>query len=236
AMPLVNGAGAGASAYAMPSVNGSGVGVYAGAMPPINGACAGASAGAMPSVNGSDAGAGANVYAMPPINGAYASAMPPINGSGAGVGAYAMSPVNGSGSGACTMPPINGVGTPTAAIPASYHCHLSPKRSTAPACDRLRPLQWPKAFSSLKTYFDRCMPCTPFALPGWRFVQAAVGYGGGEGGLWIGYAQMDGRVNRVAYALRTDFAPKDGKPYRAHLGTDGLVYQVLWQRCEKQAE
>ncbi|MEG1571907.1 MAG: hypothetical protein RR431_11960, partial [Clostridia bacterium] len=123
-----------------------------------------------------------------------------------------------------------------AAIPASYGCHLPPKRSAAPACDRLRPLLWPKAFSSLKTYFDRCMPCTPFVLPGWRFVQAAVGYGGGEGGLWIGYAQMDGRVNRVAYALRTDFAPKDGKPYRAHLGTDGLVYQVLWQRCEKPAK
>ncbi|MEG1472357.1 MAG: hypothetical protein RSD76_07920, partial [Clostridia bacterium] len=124
AMPPVNGSGAGAGAYvcAMPPINGA----CAGAMPPVNGACAGA--GAMPSVNGSGAGAGAgaNVYAMPPINGAYASAMPPVNGAGAYADACAMPSVNGSGVGvyAGAMPPINGVGTPTAAIPASYHCHL----------------------------------------------------------------------------------------------------------------
>ncbi|MEG2950914.1 MAG: hypothetical protein RR946_09485, partial [Clostridia bacterium] len=93
-----------------------------------------------------------------PTVGSGAGVMALVNGAGVGGGAGAMPPVNSAAASAVVgaMPPVNAVGTPTAAIPASYGCHLPLKRSAAPACDRLRPLLWPKAFSSLKTYFDRC--------------------------------------------------------------------------------
>ena len=99
---------------------------------------------------------------------------------------------------------------------------LPPPRSAPPA-DRLQPLRWPRGFESLKRYFENTLPETLFDLPGWRFVRAAPG-------LWIGMQQQDGRVCGVAYAHRGDTPPSPGKGYRPLRGTDGQMYQVLWQK------
>lgn len=101
----------------------------------------------------------------------------------------------------------------------------APRRDTPPA-SRLRPLQWPRGFDSLRPYFDKALPCRLFDLPGWRFVYAA--HAGGPDGLWIGMEKRDGRVRRVAYATRGTTPPAPG-PYRAQRGLDGMMYQVLWQ-------
>ena len=108
----------------------------------------------------------------------------------------------------------------------------APVRRNGPAVDRLRPLCWPQAFAQLKPYFDSCLPCAVFSLPGWRFVRLAGRQDSSaqDGSLWIGYSQIDGKVCRVAYALRGDRPPDDGKPYRARRGRDGRLYQVLWQK------
>jgi len=96
----------------------------------------------------------------------------------------------------------------------------------APSVSRLRALRWPKGFETLQPYFDKALPCALFDLPGWRFVYAA--HAGGPNGLWIGVERRDGRVRRVAYAVRGNTPPAPG-PYRAQKGLDGMIYQVLWQ-------
>lgn len=105
---------------------------------------------------------------------------------------------------------------------------LPPPAHNAPPADRLRPLRWPRGFESLKPYFEKALPTALFDLPGWRFVYAA--HAGGPNGLWIGVRQQDGRVCGVAYAHRGDAPPAAGKGYRAVRGTDGQMYQVLWQK------
>lgn len=104
---------------------------------------------------------------------------------------------------------------------------LPPPKSSAPPVDRLKPLVWPRGFESLKPYFEKALPTALFQLPGWRFVYAA--HAGGPNGLWIGMRQQDGRVCGVAYAHRGDKPPAAGKGYRPVRGTDGQMYQVLWQ-------
>lgn len=104
---------------------------------------------------------------------------------------------------------------------------LPPPQNTAPPADRLRPLVWPRGFESLKPYFEKALPTALFHLPGWRFVYAA--HAGGPNGLWIGMRRQDGCVRGVAYAHRGDAPPAAGKGYRPMRGTDGLMYQVLWQ-------
>jgi hypothetical protein len=103
---------------------------------------------------------------------------------------------------------------------------VPPPRRTAPPADRLRPLIWPRGFEKLKPFFEKALPCALFDLPGWRFVYAAQA--GGPVGLWLGMRQLDGRVVRLAYAVRGNQPPGKG-PYRPALGLDGMVYQVLWQ-------
>ncbi len=98
----------------------------------------------------------------------------------------------------------------------------------APPVDRLRPLQWPRGFESLKPYFENALPTAPFDLPGWRFVYAA--HAGGPNGLWIGMRPQDGRVCGVAYAHRGDKPPAGQHGYRAINGLDGLTYQILVQQ------
>ena len=105
---------------------------------------------------------------------------------------------------------------------------LPPPARSAPPADRLRPLQWPYGFESLKPYFEKALPAALFDLPGWRFVYAA--HAGGPNGLWIGIQRMDGRVCGVAYAHRGDHPPAEGKGYRAMRGLDGQMYQVLLQK------
>lgn len=105
---------------------------------------------------------------------------------------------------------------------------LPPPKRNAPPVDRLKPLQWPRGFESLRPYFENALPTALFDLPGWRFVYAA--HAGGPNGLWIGMQQVDGRVCGVAYAHRGNAAPAAGKGYRTMRGLDGLVYQVLVQR------
>ena len=97
------------------------------------------------------------------------------------------------------------------------------ERDGIPVSD-LPKLRWPQVYASLQGYFERLAPCAPLALPGWRFVRA-------EDALYIGRRVQDARVTDVAYALRADRPPRDGKPYQALRGRDGLIYQVLWQRC-----
>lgn len=109
---------------------------------------------------------------------------------------------------------------------AAHESPAPPPRRTAPPADRLRPLQWPRGFEKLRPYFEKALPCVLFDLPGWRFVYAA--HAGGPGGLWLGMRQIDGRVVRLAYAVRGKQPPAEG-PYRPALGLDGMVYQVLWQ-------
>lgn len=109
---------------------------------------------------------------------------------------------------------------------------LPPPASTAPPVDRLRPLVWPHGFESLKPYFEKALPTALFPLPGWRFVYAA--HAGGPNGLWIGIQQQDGCVCGVAYAHRGDTPPAAGKGFRPLRGTDGQLYQVLWQRVQAE--
>ena len=78
----------------------------------------------------------------------------------------------------------------------------------------------------MKEYFDRCLPCALFELPGWRFVQVSDR---GDG-LWIGRQSRNGRVCRVAYAMRGAPPREDSRPYQKMQGRDGSVYRVLWQR------
>jgi len=116
----------------------------------------------------------------------------------------------------------------SAAAPGKPEPLLPPPVHQAPPVDRLKPLKWPRGFESLKPYFEKALPTALFDLPGWRFVYAA--HAGGPGGLWIGIRQQDGRVCEVAYAHRGDAPPATGKGYRAVRGTDGQMYQVLWQK------
>lgn len=105
---------------------------------------------------------------------------------------------------------------------------LPPPKRNAPPADRLRPLQWPRGFESLKPYFENALPTAPFDLPGWRFVYAA--HAGGPNGLWIGMRTQDGRVRGVAYAHRGDKPPAGQRGYRTITGLDGLPYQILIQQ------
>ena len=105
---------------------------------------------------------------------------------------------------------------------------LPPPVRSAPPVDRLRPLEWPRGFESLKPYFENALPTAPFDLPGWRFVYAA--HAGGPNGLWIGMQAQDGRVCGVAYAHRGDKPPAGQRGYRAISGLDGLTYQILIQQ------
>ena len=79
-----------------------------------------------------------------------------------------------------------------------------------------------------RPYFEKALPTALFDMPGWRFVYAA--HAGGPNGLWVGIQQLDGRVCGVAYAHRGDTPPVSGKGYRPARGTDGQMYQVLWQK------
>ena len=108
---------------------------------------------------------------------------------------------------------------------------LPPPSRNAPPADRLKPLRWPHGFESLQPYFDKALPIALFDLPGWRFVYAA--HAGGPSGLWIGRQQVDGQVCGVAYAHRGDTPPAAGKGYRPMRGTDGQMYQVLWQKVSQ---
>ncbi len=105
---------------------------------------------------------------------------------------------------------------------------LPPPKRDAPPADRLRPLIWPRGYESLKPYFDNALPCALFDLPDWRFVYAA--HAGGPNGLWLGRQQLDGRVCGVAYIHRGEKPPAGGQPYRPLRGTDGQMYQALWQK------
>lgn len=102
---------------------------------------------------------------------------------------------------------------------------ISPLR---PWADALPVLRWPRAFSSLRPYFEAGLPCNPLHLSGWRFVHAADA--GGPQGLYLGFLARDGAVRRLAYALRTPHPPTPA--FRPTLSPDGLSYQVLWQTPE----
>ena len=99
-----------------------------------------------------------------------------------------------------------------------------PSKRSAPAVDRLRPLQWPRGFESLKPYFQKALPTALFDMPGWRFVYAA--HAGGPGGLWLGIRRLDGRVCGVAYAHRGSASQRGFRPI---LGLDGQSYRIMIQ-------
>lgn len=98
---------------------------------------------------------------------------------------------------------------------------LPPPRPEGPPVDALPALRWPRAFGSLKPYFETNLPQSVFDAPGWRFVRAAAG-------LCIGISVQDARVRRVAYAYEAGApsVPREARPLR---GLDGRMYQVLWQ-------
>ena len=101
-----------------------------------------------------------------------------------------------------------------------------PPRTGVPV-GRLPSLEWPKAFRSLREYFVKCPPDTPFDWPGWRFVRVSR-----QGdGLWIGRQARGSRVYRVAYAMRGAPPRDDPRPYQPVRGRDGAVYRVLVQRA-----
>lgn len=105
---------------------------------------------------------------------------------------------------------------------------VSPSERNAPPADRLKPLQWPRGFESLKPYFENALPTALFDMPGWRFVYAA--HAGGPNGLWIGIRAQDGRVCGAAYAHRGIQPPAGQYGYRTVTGLDGLKYQMLLQQ------
>ena len=98
-----------------------------------------------------------------------------------------------------------------------------PNDETAPSVLRLPKLRWVEALAPLQEHFDRLLPVAVLDLPGWRFVEIRKG-------LFVGRLARDGCVGCVAYALRADAPPADGKPYQPLRGLSGEVYQVLWQR------
>ena len=100
---------------------------------------------------------------------------------------------------------------------------LPPPRPQGPPVDRLRALEWPRGFETLEKYFESGMPRALFALPQWRFVQAA-------NGLYIGRRVQDGRVKGIAYAYEGDHPPEKQGRYQRRHGLDGHVYQVLWMK------
>lgn len=114
------------------------------------------------------------------------------------------------------------------AVPTAEPEPGQPPQRNAPPVDRLKPLQWPRGFDSLKPYFENALPTAPFGLPGWRFVYAA--HAGGPNGLWIGMQSQDGRVRGVAYAHRGERPPAGQPGYRTITGLDGLKYQILIQQ------
>ena len=114
------------------------------------------------------------------------------------------------------------------AVPQAKQEEDQPPARRAPTVDRLKPLQWPRGFESLKPYFENALPAAPFDMPGWRFVYAA--HAGGPNGLWIGMRSQDGRVCGVAYAHRGAQPPAGQQRYRTITGLDGLPYQILIQQ------
>ena len=126
------------------------------------------------------------------------------------------------------LPAIDPAPYQQASAPPPEEPMLPPPKHTSPPADRLRPLVWPRGFESLKPYFEKALPTALFDMPGWRFVYAA--HAGGPNGLWVGIQQLDGRVCGVAYAHRGDTPPVSGQGYRPARGTDGQMYQVLWQK------
>lgn len=115
---------------------------------------------------------------------------------------------------------------PSAQLPAEPQAS-QPSRQGVPV-GRLESLRWPKAFAGLSAYFDRLPPCRILDLPGWRFVCASRQ----EGGLWLGYWQLDGLVRKVAYVMGGEPRTEDGRPYQRMLGVDGRPYRVLVQRTD----
>lgn len=113
------------------------------------------------------------------------------------------------------------------AVPKAEHVSCLPLQRNAPPVDRLKPLQWPRGFESLKPYFENSLPTAPFDLPGWRFVYAA--HAGGPNGLWIGIRSQDGCVRGVAYAHRASKPPAGQPGFQPITGLDGLNYQILLQ-------
>ena len=118
------------------------------------------------------------------------------------------------------LPAIDPAPYTTASAKESAEPLLPPPRPSGPPVDRLRPLQWPQGFSSLKPYFETRTPVRLFDLPDWRFVAAAQG-------LFVGIRVQDGRVRSVAYAYDGK-APEDPqKRYQSIMGLNGHPYQVL---------
>lgn len=107
--------------------------------------------------------------------------------------------------------------------PAQEEAILPPPKPIGPPADRLRALQWPRGFETLKGYFDAHLPRALFALPGWRFICVSQD-------LWIGYQAQDDRVRRIAYAYRNAPPPDLQARCQPMQGLDGNRYQVLWMK------
>ncbi|MEG0741692.1 MAG: hypothetical protein RR301_05030 [Clostridia bacterium] len=124
-------------------------------------------------------------------------------------------------------PPGNATLPDQSSFPSPFGAeNLTPPSRHTPSVGRLPTMAWPPAYRRLQEAFARYPPCALFDLPGWRFVQVSAE----RGGLWMGYAQQDARVTRIAYALLGERPPDDGTPYRPRRGLDGRMYQVLWQK------
>lgn len=126
------------------------------------------------------------------------------------------------------VPPQGNVnGCPTALSGGNGERRHAPAPAASFPADRIRPLQWPQPFVPLQVYFQHLVPCNLFDLPGWRFVCVTPE----KDGLWIGYQHRDGRVLRVAYAMRGIPDPEDKRPYQRRRGRDGTMYRLLVQRA-----
>ena len=128
-----------------------------------------------------------------------------------------------------TVPPFvrQGSAAPVSPAPAPQTGQTKKPPRTGLPVGRLPSLEWPKAFGSLREYFEHRLPDAPFDWPGWRFVQASR-----QGdGLWIGRQVQDGQIRRVAYAMRGAPPRDDPRPYQPVRGRNGELYRVLVQRA-----
>ena len=128
-----------------------------------------------------------------------------------------------------TVPPFvrQGSAAPVSPAPAPQTGQTQKPPRTGLPVGRLPSLEWPKAFGSLREYFEHRLPDAPFDWPGWRFVQASR-----QGdGLWIGRQVQDGQIRRVAYAMRGAPPRDDPRPYQPVRGRNGELYRVLVQRA-----
>lgn len=99
----------------------------------------------------------------------------------------------------------------------------------------LQPLRWPEQWTDLQPYFDSLPPCSPFDMPGWRFVSSPLAQPAPAQRCNIGIHHSGHRVDQVLYALPGAYAahpPRGLEDYTWQQGRADTGYWVLHQAVE----